>query len=35
MRVATLEFIRRFLINVLHDGFHHSCYHGLLASGVH
>jgi len=32
MRLATLEFIRRFLIHVLPDGFHRIRHYGLLAS---
>lgn len=32
MRLATSEFIRRFLIHVLPDGFHRIRYYGLLAS---
>lgn len=34
MRLATSEFIRRFLIHVLPDGFHRIRHYGLLASGV-
>ena len=34
MRVATREFIRRFLMHVLPDGFHRIRHYGLLASGV-
>lgn len=34
MRLATPEFIRRFLIHVLPDGFHRIRHYGLLASGV-
>jgi hypothetical protein len=33
IRLATLEFIRRFLIHVLPDGFHRIRHYGLLASG--
>tara|TARA_R110000737_G_scaffold140862_1_gene171636 strand:- start:284 stop:1477 length:1194 start_codon:yes stop_codon:yes gene_type:complete len=33
MRMATPEFIRRFLIHVLPDGFHRIRHYGLLASG--
>jgi hypothetical protein len=33
MTLATHEFIRRFLIHVLPDGFHRIRYYGLLASG--
>jgi len=33
MRLATREFIRRFLIHVLPDGFHRIRHYGLLASG--
>ncbi len=33
MRLATPEFIRRFLIHVLPDGFHRIRHYGLLASG--
>ena len=33
MRLATGEFIRRFLIHVLPDGFHRIRHYGLLASG--
>ena len=32
VRLATPEFIRRFLIHVLPDGFHRRRHHGLLAS---
>lgn len=32
MRLATDEFIRRFLIHVLPDGFHRIRHYGLLAS---
>jgi hypothetical protein len=32
MRLATPEFIRRFLIHVLPDGFHRIRHYGLLAS---
>ena len=34
MRLATDEFIRRFLIHVLPDGFHRIRHYGLLASAV-
>ena len=34
MRLATPEFIRRFLIHVLPDGFHRIRHYGLLASSV-
>lgn len=34
MRVATGEFIRRFLIHVLPDGFHRIRHYGLLASAA-
>ena len=34
MRLATPEFIRRFLMHVLPDGFHRIRHYGLLASGV-
>jgi hypothetical protein len=34
MRLATGEFIRRFLIHVLPDGFHRIRHYGLLASGT-
>ena len=34
MRLATEEFIRRFLIHVLPDGFHRIRHYGLLASGA-
>lgn len=34
MRLATPEFIRRFLIHVLPDGFHRIRYYGLLASSA-
>jgi len=34
MRLATPEFIRRFLIHVLPDGLHRIRHYGLLASGV-
>jgi hypothetical protein len=34
LRLATPEFIRRFLIHVLPDGFHRIRHYGLLASGV-
>lgn len=34
MRLATPEFIRRFLIHVLPDGFHRIRHYGLLASGA-
>ena len=34
MRLATPEFIRRFLIHVLPDGFHRIRHYGLLASAV-
>ena len=34
MRLATPEFIRRFLTHVLPDGFHRIRHYGLLASGV-
>lgn len=34
MRLDTLEFIRRFLIHVLPDGFHRIRHYGLLASGA-
>ena len=34
MRLATAEFIRRFLTHVLPDGFHRIRHYGLLASGV-
>lgn len=34
MRLATSEFIRRFLIHVLPDGFHRIRYYGLLASST-
>ena len=34
MRMATPEFIRRFLIHILPDGFHRIRHYGLLASGV-
>jgi hypothetical protein len=34
MRLATDEFIRRFLIHVLPDGFHRIRHYGLLASGA-
>ncbi|MBT8154976.1 transposase, partial [Epibacterium ulvae] len=34
MRLATPEFIRRFLIHVLPDGFHRIRHYGLLASGT-
>ena len=34
MRLATSEFIRRFLMHVLPDGFHRIRHYGLLASGV-
>jgi len=33
MRIATDEFVRRFLIHVLPDGFHRIRHYGLLASG--
>ena len=33
LRLATPEFIRRFLIHVLPDGFHRIRHYGLLASG--
>jgi hypothetical protein len=32
MRLATDEFIRRFLLHVLPDGFHRICHYGLLSS---
>ena len=35
MRLATDEFIRRFLIHVLPDGFHRIRHYGLLASSQH
>lgn len=35
MRLATDEFIRRFLIHVLPDGFHRIRHYGLLASAGH
>jgi hypothetical protein len=35
MRLATGEFIRRFLIHVLPDGFHRIRHYGLLASAGH
>lgn len=35
MRLATCEFIRRFLIHVLPDGFHRIRHYGLLASSTH
>jgi hypothetical protein len=35
MRLATDEFIRRFLIHVLPDGFHRIRHYGLLASSTH
>ena len=35
MRLATPEFIRRFLIHVLPDGFHRIRHYGLLASSTH
>jgi hypothetical protein len=34
MRLATPEFIRRFLIHVLPDGFHRIRHYGLLASSA-
>ena len=34
MRLATPEFIRRFLIHVLPDGFHRIRHYGLLASST-
>jgi hypothetical protein len=34
MRLATGEFIRRFLIHVLPQGFHRIRHYGLLASGT-
>ena len=34
MTLATAEFIRRFLIHVLPDGFHRIRHYGLLASGT-
>ena len=34
MRLATSEFIRRFLIHVLPDGFHRIRHYGLLASSA-
>ena len=34
MRLATPEFIRRFLTHVLPDGFHRIRHYGLLAGGV-
>jgi len=34
MRLSTPEFIRRFLMHVLPDGFHRIRHYGLLASGV-
>lgn len=34
MRLSTLEFIRRFLIHVLPDGFHRIRHYGLLASAA-
>jgi hypothetical protein len=34
MRLSTLEFIRRFLIHVLPDGFHRIRHYGLLASSA-
>ena len=34
MRLATDEFIRRFLIHVLPDGFHRIRHHGLLGEAV-
>ena len=34
MRLATNEFIRRFLIHVLPDGFHRIRHYGLLASAI-
>ncbi|SNR83653.1 IS91 family transposase [Puniceibacterium sediminis] len=34
MRLATPEFIRRFLMHVLPDGFHHIRHYGLLASAT-
>ena len=34
MRLATPEFIRRFLIHVLPDGFHRIRHYGLLASAT-
>lgn len=34
MRLTKEEFIRRFLIHVLPDGFHRICHYGLLASGA-
>jgi hypothetical protein len=34
MRLATGEFIRRFLIHVLPAGFHRSRHYGLFASGA-
>tara|TARA_R110002124_G_scaffold274464_1_gene444359 strand:+ start:2411 stop:2719 length:309 start_codon:yes stop_codon:yes gene_type:complete len=34
MRLATPEFIRRFLIHVLPDGFHRIRHYGLLASAA-
>ena len=34
MRVAMREFIRRFLMHILPDGFHRIRHYGLLASGV-
>ena len=34
MRLATPEFIRRFLIHVLPDGFHRIRHYGLLASSI-
>ena len=34
MRLTTPEFIRRFLIHVLPDGFHRIRHYGLLASGA-
>lgn len=34
MRLATSEFIRRFLIHVLPDGFHRIRHYGLLASAA-
>ena len=33
MQLATSEFIRRFLMHVLPDGFHRIRHYGLLASG--
>jgi len=34
MRLATPEFIRRFLIHILPDGFHRIRHYGLLASSA-